>query len=221
MIKIHTQLIGQPQTMTDDRGKWRSTIYRTPVSEPVFLQARGLAGDQVADTKHHGSVDQAVCCHSLAHYTFWNEFYGLNSEETQIGPGGVGENWTLSEGTETDFAVGDIFKVGEAVVQVTGPRYPCTKQARKLKLPNLLNQIKTTLRTGFYLRVLTPGLVQVGDELSLMERPYPTFTVQLVNEQSHAALDEAVAQQLIEVPELAGSWKRLLQRKLRQLKKAA
>jgi MOSC domain-containing protein YiiM len=114
MITIHTQLIGQPQTMTDERGTWRSAIFRTPVTEPIFLQPRGLAGDQVADTKHHGSLDQAVCCHPLAHYAFWNDYYQLESEDTRLGPGSVGENWTLTSAAEADFAVGDIFQVGEA-----------------------------------------------------------------------------------------------------------
>ena len=216
MINIHTQLVGQPQTMIDERGKWRSAICRTPVSDPVYLQPRGLAGDQVADTNHHGSPGQAVCCHPLLHYEFWNNFYGLVTEETRLGPGSVGENWTLSQGTEEDFAVGDIFEVGEAVVQVSGPRYPCTKQERKLKLLNFYDQTKATLHTGFYLRVLTPGLVQAGDELRLVERPYPAFTVHQINKQAFQEIDEAMAQQLLAIPELAAGWRKIIERKLRE-----
>ena len=214
MITIHTQLIGQPQTMTDERGTWRSAIFRAPVAEPIFLQPRGLAGDQVADTRHHGSLDQAVCCHPLAHYAFWNDYYNLESEETCLGPGSVGENWALTNATEADFAVGDIFQVGEAVVQVSAPRYPCTKQERKLKLPHFLNEVVATLRTGFYLRVLTSGMVEVGDALKLVKRPYPTFTLQLINEQTHRQADQTIAQQLLDIPELAAGWKDILARKL-------
>ncbi len=150
MTTIHTQLIGQPETITDSRGSWHSAIFRTPILEPIFLQSRGLVGDQVADTKHHGSPDQAVCCHPLAHYACWNEFYSLHTQETQLGPGSVGENWTLDSGTEADFSIGDTFQVGEAVIQVSAPRYPCAKQERRLKLPNFLKQVLNTLRTGFY-----------------------------------------------------------------------
>jgi MOSC domain-containing protein YiiM len=214
MITIHTQLIGQPQTMTDERGTWRSAIFRTRVTEPIFLQPRGLAGDQVADTRHHGSLDQAVCCHPLAHYAFWNDYYQLKSEDTRLSPGSVGENWTLANAAEADFAVGDIFQVGEALVQVSAPRYPCTKQERKLKLPNFFNEVVATLRTGFYLRVLTSGMVQVGDVLKLVERPYPTLTLQLINEQTHRQADQAIAQQLLDIPELAAGWKDILARKL-------
>jgi MOSC domain-containing protein YiiM len=64
--------------------------------------------------------------------------------------------------TEADVCVGDVFVVGSARVQVSGPRYPCAKQERKLGLPDFLRRTMATRRTGFYLRVLTPGTVQAG-----------------------------------------------------------
>ncbi len=215
MITIHTQLIGQPQTLTDERGTWRSAIFRTPITEPVFLQERGLTGDQVADTKHHGSPDQAVCCHPLAHYEFWNTHYKLFRKEAKLGPGSVGENWTLTNCTEADIAVGDIFQVGKAIVQVSAPRYPCTKQERKLKLPNFFNEVMTTQRTGFYLRVLTSGNVQAGDELRLLERPNPIFTIQLINQHTLGEPDKTVAEKMLALPELAAGWKRIIEHKLK------
>ncbi|MAT96813.1 MAG: hypothetical protein CL608_06690 [Anaerolineaceae bacterium] len=215
MITIHTQLIGQPQTLTDERGTWHSAIFRTPITEPIFLQERGLTGDQVADTKHHGSPDQAICCHPLAHYDFWNNHYKLFRQEAQLGPGSVGENWALTNCTEADICIGDIYQVGEAVVQVSAPRYPCTKQERKLKLPNFFNQVLSSQRTGFYLRVLTPGSVQAGDELRLLERPNPIFTIQLVNQHTLGEPDETVGQEMLALPELAAGWKRIIASKLK------
>ena len=67
---IHTLSIGQPATHTDERGEWVSAIFRTPVAGRILLTSSGLAGDRVADRKHHGSPDQAVCCHSIEHYDF-------------------------------------------------------------------------------------------------------------------------------------------------------
>ncbi|GJM40986.1 MAG: sulfurase [Ardenticatenaceae bacterium] len=215
MIQIHTQLIGQPQTVTDKRGTWRSAIFRQPVTEPLLLETTGLVGDKVADSKHHGSLGQAVCCHPLAHYAFWNDFYNLDGD-AKLGPGSVGENWTLTNAAESDICVGDTFRVGEAIVQVSGPRYPCAKQQRKLKLPKFLNEVIATLRTGFYLRVLESGMVVVGDELQLVKRPYPTHTIQRINEQAHHTLEAHIVQQLLEIPELAAPWKRLLKRKLKK-----
>lgn len=211
---IHTLLIGQPQTRVDERGAWTSAIFRTPVSGAVALEPRGLAGDQVADTAHHGSLDQAVCCQPFEHYTYWNATYGFTTPDRMLGPGSVGENWTITDLTEHDVCIGDIVQVGSAVVQVSGPRYPCTKQDRKLKLPGFQQRVIATLRTGFYLRVLAPGFVQAGDAWRLQERLYPEITVQRVNECGHHTLDPVFVQQLQAIPELSAGWKRIFDSKL-------
>jgi MOSC domain-containing protein YiiM len=218
VIRIHTLSIGQPHTHTDARGAWRSAIYRAPVNGPVRLELRGLIGDQVADTANHGRPDQAVCCHPLVHYGYWNNAYDLNDPARQLGPGSVGENWTLSDMTEEDVCVGDSFEVGSARVQVAGPRYPCTKQERKVGLPGFLRQTMETLRTGFYLRVLTPGMVQAGDSWALVARPYPAFTIQRINACGHRDFDPAFAAAALELPELSPTWQRIFRA---QLDKAA
>lgn len=214
MISIHTLLVGQPQDLADQRGAWRSAIYRVPVTGPIALGPRTLDGDQVADTQNHGSPDQAVCCHPIDHYRYWNEVYRLTDPAVKIEPGGVGENWTLDGATERDVCVGDVYAVGTARVQVSAPRYPCSKQERKLQLPGFLRRTLDTMRTGFYLRVLTPGVVQAGDELILEQRPHPELTIERVNACVHRALDPAFAHELLAVPELAAGWKRIVQLKL-------
>lgn len=214
VVLIHTLLVGQPETVTDEGGEWRSAIFRQPANGPVKLHRRGLVGDQVADTKNHGRPDQAVCCHPLDHYSYWNDLYERKSPDSMLVPGGVGENWTLSGVTERDVSVGDIFKVGSAKVQVSGPRYPCTKQERKLKLPGFYRRTIETLRTGFYLRVLTPGTVEAGDAWTLEERPHPDLTVHGINVCGHRTFDPDFAKQALDVPELASNWKRILESKL-------
>jgi MOSC domain-containing protein YiiM len=214
VIRIHTLLVGRPQTRTDAQGTWTSAIYRQPVGGPVELQPRGLDGDQVADTLHHGSSHQAVCCHPLAHYAYWNTVYGLSGPAEQIGPGGVGENWTLSDMTEADVCVGDIYAVGSARVQVSGPRYPCVKQERKLGLPDFHRRTMETLRTGFYLRVLTPGTVQAGDAWTLEARPYPDLTSHQINVCGHQTFDPDFARAALAAPELAPTWRRIFRSKL-------
>ena len=213
-IHIHTLLIGKPRMVADERGEWRSAIFRRPVGGPVGLESRGLVGDQVADTKNHGRPDQAVCCHPLDHYAYWNELYENEAPDSMLGPGSVGENWTLSGVTEHDVSVGDVFEVGNTEVQISGPRQPCTKQERKLKLAGFHRRTIETLRTGFYLRVLTPGTVEAGDDWTLKERPYPDLTVHNINVCGHRDLDPELAQRLLGVPELAPGWKRLLETKL-------
>ncbi|OQA47498.1 MAG: 6-N-hydroxylaminopurine resistance protein [Chloroflexi bacterium ADurb.Bin325] len=214
MIRLHTISVGQPQTLTDARGDWQTAIRRTPVDGPIELGPRGLAGDRVADTEHHGSPDQAVSCHSLDHYARWNVAYGLTDPADQLRPGNLGENWALTGATEADVCVGDIYAVGSARVQVTGTRYPCYKQERSTGLAAMHNRAMEEMRTGFYLRVLTPGVVQAGDEMALEARPHPDLTLAMLNECEFGTFDPAAARALLEAPELLESWKRILRRKL-------
>jgi MOSC domain-containing protein YiiM len=216
MITIHTLLVGQPQQRSDERGMWRSAIFRAPVAGPVALGEGGLAGDQVADTDNHGSPAQAVCCHPLSHYAYWNTEYGLAGTERAIGPGGVGENWTLAGVAEEDVCIGDAFDVGTARVEVTSPRYPCSKQERKLGLPGFLKRTMATMRTGWYLRVLRPGVVQAGDTLIRVARPNPELSIARLNYGMHAGFDRMLALELLDVPELSPKWKRILELRLRE-----
>jgi MOSC domain-containing protein YiiM len=232
MIYTHTQLIGQPQERVDDNGAWYTAIYRTAIKGPLPLYERGLAGDQVADTKHHGSSHQAVCCHSLDHYAYWNAVYGLKAKDiaptaaavaptavavaptAALGPGSVGENWTVAGATEADICLGDVFLVGTARVQVSGPRYPCWKQERKLKLPDFQRRTLASLRSGWYLRVLSPGVTQAGDEWVLAERPYPALTIHQINVCGLQQFDPDLARQALAAPELAPTWRKILSRSL-------
>ncbi len=211
-MRIHTLSIGVPETRADERGQWTSAIHRQPAAGQVMLTAAGHAGDRVHDTQHHGSPDQAVCAHPLEHYAFWNAEYGTDI----FGPAILGENWTLTDANEANTYVGDVYRVGEAVVQVSAPRVPCSKQERKAGLEGFLARVVETRRTGWYLRVLTPGEVTAGDELILVSRPERPYSVAAVNELWHGSLDAALAQDLLAAPELAEGWKDMLRKRLRQ-----
>jgi len=213
-LTIHSQLVGMPREITDDRGTWSSSIFREPVSGPVALSDRRLAGDGSENTDVHGTTHKAVCCHPISHYALWNEEYDLVGTGHELGPGSVGENWTIEGGTEEDVAIGDVFAVGSARLQVSAPRGPCWKQERRLGLPDFVRRTLETLRTGYYLRVLEPGVVTVGDELRLEERPHPDLTVHLANALAYGAHEpeqaKGPARRLAELPELDPSWAKLL-----------
>jgi MOSC domain-containing protein YiiM len=146
----------------------------------------------------------------LEHYAFWNEQY----EGAALGPGSVGENWTLAGTNEALVYVGDIYRVGTARVQVTGPRVPCAKQERKVRLPGFLQRVRETRRTGWYLRVLTPGSVAAGDELALEWRPADGLTVEAINVIWHGEPDAALAQAALNSGEVPDDWKEMIRRRL-------
>src|SRR5579862_3580821 len=103
--------VGRPRTHVDSEGSWDSAINRLVATGPVAVGTDGLEGDAVCDIVHHGGPDQAVCCHPLSHYVHWNDFYGL-AGDALLGPGAVGENWTVDGADESDFCIGDTFTVG-------------------------------------------------------------------------------------------------------------
>lgn len=209
-MTIHTVLIGTPKVHTDSKGEWRTAIYREPVEGPVELGLRGLAGDKVADTKHHGAPDQAVCVHPRAHHEHWSVVYGV-----ALGPGAVGENWTITGDDETTVCIGDIYTVGTARVQVTQPRFPCSKQERKLGIKGFLKAVMATGKSGWYLKVLRPGTVAAGDALILESRPEHGLTVDAANRALLGeALDSSLIERLLATEELSAVWKRGLRRRL-------
>lgn len=203
MISIHSIYIGQPQTYTNEKGTWQSSIFRTLVEGPIALGLRGLDGDRVSDTKNHGSPSQAVCCHSMAHYEFFNREYGMS-----LGAGNVGENWTLTNANEDEICVNDVYRVGTARVRVSGPRVPCFKQAYRVQRDDWVDLTLKELRTGFYLWVETPGSVQAGDQWELESRSHPDASIQALNRCVYQAFDADLAREILTIPGLHAYWQR-------------
>ena len=108
---IHAVFVGQPKTITDERGTWTSSIYRDRVTGPVKLQSEGLLGDK-STQPDHGGPENARCVHLFDHYRFWHGHYGLDLQ-----PGCVGENLTLDRICEDEVCVGDIVRVGSGLVR--------------------------------------------------------------------------------------------------------
>jgi MOSC domain-containing protein YiiM len=214
MISIHSIFVGRPERITDEAGAWESSIFRQAVFGPVELASQGIVGDQVADRVNHGRPSQAVCVHPIEHYEYWNELYRLENPCQQLGPGSVGENWTIEGGNESMIFVGDIYSIGSSEVQVSGPRGPCWKQERKLKLPRFLKLTIESLRTGFYVQVLQCGTVRAGDTWHLESRPNPWLTVHAVNVCYYQKPMTEMVERILATPEVAEGWKRMFVKKL-------
>ncbi len=147
--------------------------------------------------------------YAASHYPLWQA--ELNVPE--IGPGGFGENFTVEGFTEKNVCIGDRFALGQAQVEVTGPRYPCTKIERRWGLLGLTAAVAETGRTGWYCRVIKEGLVVPGISLELVERPYPDFSMALINDFGHSRQDDpALARALASCPLLDEFWQKLVVR---------
>jgi MOSC domain-containing protein YiiM len=132
-------------------------IRKAPV-ERGHVGALGLAGDVVADEENHGGLDQALYLYSSEDYAFWADDLGATPE-----PGTFGENLTLSSFGAEPVRIGDRFRIGAAVVEVTAPRIPCSVFATRMGEPNWVKRFADARRPGLYVRVLEPGEVAAGD----------------------------------------------------------
>lgn len=186
-MKIESIQVGKPQTISKD---WNTSIYKSTVQGPIFLSKINLDGDQQADLTVHGGPDKAVNVYPIEHYHYWNQrtrlwiFRRINLPE-QVN-GSFGENFTVSGINENQACIGDTFKVGEAIVQISQPRQPCWKLARKFKQPRLPFWVQQTSKTGWYFRVLHEGLVAAGDDLKLIDQPCPQWSIMIANNLMYA-----------------------------------
>jgi MOSC domain-containing protein YiiM len=195
----------------DSLGRqWETSFVRPPSAEPRWLYTTRLDGNAQADTKNHGTPDQAVLLYAAAHYPAWQ----AELERPEVGPGGFGENFTVDGLTEETACIGDTYAIGEALIQVTGPRYPCTKIERRWGIAGLTARVAATGRTGWYCRVSREGMVEPGLPVAVVERPYPEWTVALVNDFGHSRnSDVQTARALAACPLLPEFWGRLVVRR--------
>jgi len=183
---------------------WTSGFHKQAVAGRVWLGYEGLRGDQQADRRHHGGVEKAVCVYSTEHYPAWRE----SLKRPELAPGAFGENFTVQGLLEADVCLGDVFQVGAARVQVSQPRQPCWKLARRWRVKDLTAQAEQSGRTGFYFRVLQHGWVAAGEPIQLLARSFPRFTIAYANEVMHQRkADFAAAAELAGCPLLSASWK--------------
>lgn len=153
-----------------------SGIGKQPVTGRVFLGAEGFEGDAQGDRKHHGGVEKAVHHYAFEHYAYWRQNIGARPVLEQAGA--FGENLTTRGMCESDVAIGDIFRLGDAVLQVSQGRQPCWKLNIRFNTADMALQVQKTGRSGWYYRVLETGYVEAGQSLILTDRISPEWTIE-------------------------------------------
>ncbi len=142
------------------RGKTLATgIFKEPANRRVMLRTMNLDGDGQADLTAHGGIYKAAYVYSTENYDYWKQELG----RTDFAFGQFGENFTVEGTSEDEIHVGDVFRVGGALVEVTQPRAPCYKLGIRMGLPQFVKMFLASCRVGFYLRVLEEGEVGAGD----------------------------------------------------------
>ena len=178
-----------------------SAFVKRPIAGPVMAKQLGLVGDHQADLRVHGGPDKAIYCYPVEHYAKWLAERPL--AEALLVPGGFGENLTTRGLDEDRTCIGDVLRIGGVTAQVTQPRQPCFKLGLHFKDPQILRQMLRSGRSGWYLRVLDPGLVEAGASITRIGCRNPTWSVARLNHLfgSHATVEEIA--ELAELSELA------------------
>lgn len=172
IIKICT---GAVQTVTfHDQKPKRTAVNKLPITSPTFLSYLGLTGDE-HEYKGHGGVNKAICLFDRLDYEMWKDYIDLPEYAM------FGENITTIGLTKDQLAVGDVFQFGDAVIQVTEGRGPCSTIARKYNVPQLVKMMSAAHATGCYFRVLEEGMVQPDSQLTLLHQHPARFTIDEFN----------------------------------------
>ena len=140
-------------------------IFKEPVADRVMLRASNIDGDGQADLENHGGIYRAAYAYSFENYDHWRRELG-RADRTF---GQFGENFTVEGMVEDDVHIGDVFRVGDALVEVTQPRPPCFKLGIKMGMAGFPKLFLASGRVGFYLRVLEEGEVGAGDVFERVE----------------------------------------------------
>jgi len=202
-IVVESLNIGLPKNEIFHGVEITTGLCKAPVYGPLLLKKAGFAGDGVADTKHHGGFEKAVCVYSSDHYAYWEDILGIKLPNAAFG-----ENLSISNLREDDVCIGDIFQIGTALVQISQPRQPCKTLALRYGRNDMLKLVIDCGYTGFYLRVLKEGIVERGSCLTLKERNHSHITVSFANYVYHHDKKNCEAiKEVLAVQTLSVSWK--------------
>ncbi|OZI10264.1 MOSC domain-containing protein, partial [Bacillaceae bacterium SAS-127] len=181
--------------------------------DEAFLTKDGFIGDGVADLKHHGGPDRAVCVYPHEHYKLWDHEF-----QTTLPSAAFGENLTITNMLEQDVHIGDIYQLGDAVIQITQGRVPCSTITKRTSITPLLKRIVETGFTGYLCRVLEEGTVRANSSITLLE-PHPQQVSILFGNQIyfHHPKDIEGIKKVLAVQELADQWRKQLEGRLEKL----
>lgn len=221
----HPSIDGKHGTLTLFAGSVRplppnnrpSGISKTRLDQAVWVGLNGLAGDAQADLRAHGGPEKALHQYPAENYAaLAREFSGVADDFV---PGSLGENLSVTGWYESNVCIGDIFQLGDAVIQVSQPRTPCWKIDSRFGLDGISQYIQDKGLTGWYFRVLGEGLVGPGGEFRLIERDTRETTVErLLTIWREHRPDPEMLESIAAMPTLSTHWVKKLKDRAQQLR---
>jgi MOSC domain-containing protein YiiM len=204
--------IGKSQSIEREGHSVETGIFKQPCTGPVQITEMGLVGDEICETENHGGVDQAVYLYGADDYAWWENELGQ-----PLPPGAFGENLTVSGLESAAHSIGDRFRIGEVILEVTAPRIPCGTLATRMSDARFARRFQQAERPGLYCRVIQEGAVRAGDPVTLDPRAGEAVSVvELFRSFYSDNPDEATLRRILAAP-IAIRYRRRADRLLRQL----
>ncbi len=202
-MKIISTNIAEPKTINWNGKEVTTGLFKYSVEDGIFLGTEDVDNDHVIDRRYHGGADKACYLYSADHYPYWKERY----PSLEMPWGMFGENLTIEGLHEAEVNIGDIYKIGETVVQVTQPRQPCFKLEFRFNDKKIVRQFVDSGFSGVYVRVLEKGKVKAGDTIKPVEKKN-ALSIQKVYELLYATQFDRIVEQAVNDPFIADSCKR-------------
>lgn len=182
-------------------------IFKELVQGRVIARRMGLAGDRQIDLRYHGGEHKAIYAYPHEHYATWARELGRDD----LGFGQFGENLTTEGLLETEVHIGDRFRVGSALLEVTQPRVPCFKLGIKMGDAEFVKAFLKSMRSGFYLRVIEEGEIGAGDAIERTAIGPERITIHsLYHLRFKDPLNKAELERALSVEALSKEWRREL-----------
>nr|WP_319510268.1 MOSC domain-containing protein [uncultured Draconibacterium sp.] len=165
-MKIISTNIAKPKTITWKGKEVPTGLYKFSVDGGISLGNQDVLHDHVMDRRYHGGIDKACYLYSSDHYEFWKQLY----PDLEMPWGMFGENLSVEGLQEKEVNIGDTYKIGDVLVQVTQPRQPCFKLQFRFDDNNIVRRFIDSGFSGVYVRVLKKGRVKPGDTMQLVDK---------------------------------------------------
>jgi MOSC domain-containing protein YiiM len=195
--------VGTPREVSASDRKVLTSIYKSPVEGRVAARHHNLEGDRQSDLKVHGGPYKAVYLYPFEHYAYWAE----QLPGVDLYFGAFGENLTTEGLTEESAHIGDRFRFGSAVLQVTQPRMPCFKLGIRFDRADMVQRFWRSRRSGIYFSIVEEGELGRGDAIEQVAAgPEQVSVADVVRLYTGEATDTGLLERALRTP-LSGSWK--------------
>lgn len=190
-----------------------SGIQKEPVAGPIMAHTTGLEGDEQGDRRHHGGPDKALHAYAAAHYSLWAA--DLPDCTPLLRLGAFGENLVVEGAVEADICLGDRWRIGGTLLEVSQARQPCWRLNLRFGRPDMARLVQASGRTGWYFRVIEAGAIEPRQTARLVARPHPEWSLDRVACLLYRdPLNRAALEAFAALPELPETWRNLAQARL-------